>query len=152
MISYEIAMGMSVIPVFMMVGDLNLGQVISYQSHCWLIFKAPLSLEIFTTSRKSIWGCWSVLGMCSVPCQIPTMSVGEAGVDGCVAVAGALVCPAGDEGGTACAFVHRPFPASSKAIAPAAQRVNPSKTFPPSMEFAPDPSRPHHREPRFPHP
>ncbi len=50
MISYEIAMGMSVIPVFMMVGDLNLTQVINYQSHCWLIIKAPLSFVIFMIS------------------------------------------------------------------------------------------------------
>src|SRR5215813_4684826 len=50
MISYEIAMGMSVIPVFMIVGGLNLNQVISYQtggfSH-WLIFKQPLAFAIF---------------------------------------------------------------------------------------------------------
>jgi NADH-quinone oxidoreductase subunit H len=50
MISYEIAMGMSVIPVFMIVGGLNLSQVISYQtggfSH-WLIFKQPLAFVIF---------------------------------------------------------------------------------------------------------
>src|SRR5258707_867197 len=32
MISYEIAMGMSVIPVFMIVGGLNLSQVIDYQT------------------------------------------------------------------------------------------------------------------------
>src|SRR6058998_1164266 len=32
MISYEIAMGMSVIPLFMMVGDLNLSQVIAHQT------------------------------------------------------------------------------------------------------------------------
>src|SRR6516225_235707 len=32
MISYEIAMGMSVIPVFLVVGSLNLGQVVEYQS------------------------------------------------------------------------------------------------------------------------
>src|SRR5258705_2993704 len=42
MISYEIAMGMSVIPVFMLVGDLNLGKVIEYQAGgAWLIFKQP---------------------------------------------------------------------------------------------------------------
>jgi hypothetical protein len=57
------------------------------------------------------------------------MSVDEAGVDGCVAAAGALVCLAGEEAGTACAFAHAPFPASSKAIAPAAQHVNPGKAF-----------------------
>ena len=32
MISYEIAMGMSVVPVFLWVGDLNLSQVIDYQA------------------------------------------------------------------------------------------------------------------------
>ncbi|MBI1840731.1 MAG: NADH-quinone oxidoreductase subunit H, partial [Verrucomicrobia bacterium] len=32
LISYEIAMGMSVVPVFMLVGDLNLSKVIAYQS------------------------------------------------------------------------------------------------------------------------
>ena len=39
MISYEIAMGMSVIPVFLIVGKLNLGEVIQYQAqHGWMIF------------------------------------------------------------------------------------------------------------------
>jgi NADH-quinone oxidoreductase subunit H len=48
MISYEIAMGMSVIPVFVLVGDLNLSQVIEYQAtHTWLVFKEPLSFIIF---------------------------------------------------------------------------------------------------------
>src|SRR5262245_24425819 len=50
MISYEIAMGLSVIPVFMIVGGWNLSQVISHQtggfSH-WLIFKQPLAFPIF---------------------------------------------------------------------------------------------------------
>ncbi len=50
MISYEIAMGMSVIPVFLIVGDLNLSNVIQYQAHCWLIVKAPLSFVIFVIS------------------------------------------------------------------------------------------------------
>src|SRR5438093_6828688 len=44
MISYEIAMGMSVIPVFMIVGKLNLSEVIAYQAqNGWLILYAPLS-------------------------------------------------------------------------------------------------------------
>src|SRR5437762_1871150 len=50
MISYEIAMGMSVIPVFMLVGSLNLGQVIAYQApgiFSWLVFKQPLAFVIF---------------------------------------------------------------------------------------------------------
>ena len=48
MISYEIAMGMSVIPVFMLVGDLNLSKVIEYQSSgAWLVFKQPVAFFIF---------------------------------------------------------------------------------------------------------
>lgn len=50
MISYEIAMGMSVIPVFMLVGDLNLSKVIDYQAAgftSWLIFKQPVAFAIF---------------------------------------------------------------------------------------------------------
>jgi len=51
MISYEIAMGMSVIPVFLIVGDLNLSQVIQYQAeHGWLVLYAPLSFVIFLIS------------------------------------------------------------------------------------------------------
>jgi len=48
MISYEIAMGMSVVPVFMLVGDLNLSEVIRYQAdHGWLVLKQPLAFAIF---------------------------------------------------------------------------------------------------------
>lgn len=48
MISYEIAMGMSVVPVFMLVGELNLSKVVEYQaSGAWLIFKQPLAFVIF---------------------------------------------------------------------------------------------------------
>src|SRR5438477_728433 len=50
MISHEIAMGMSVIPVNVWVGDLNLGSLIDFQSHgllCWLIFKLPVAFVIF---------------------------------------------------------------------------------------------------------
>src|ERR1700678_61041 len=48
MISYEISMGMSVIPVFLIVSDLNLSQIINWQTqHGWLIIYAPLSLIIF---------------------------------------------------------------------------------------------------------
>ena len=48
MISYEIAMGMSVVPVFMLVGELNLTKVVDYQaSGAWLIFKQPLAFVIF---------------------------------------------------------------------------------------------------------
>ena len=48
MISYEISMGMSVIPVFLIAGNLNLSQVITWQTtHGWLVFYAPLSFIIF---------------------------------------------------------------------------------------------------------
>jgi hypothetical protein len=55
------------------------------------------------------------------------MSVGEAGVDGCVAAAGAAVC---DAGAAACALTQTPLAASSKAIAPAAQHGNQNSAFP----------------------
>jgi NADH-quinone oxidoreductase subunit H len=57
MISYEVAMGLSVIPVFLLVGKLNLSSVIRYQSGFliswlpvipnWLVFKQPLAFAIF---------------------------------------------------------------------------------------------------------
>jgi NADH-quinone oxidoreductase subunit H len=48
MISYEIAMGLSVIPVFLVVGNLNLSAVIEYQAGgAWMIFKQPLAFAIF---------------------------------------------------------------------------------------------------------
>ncbi len=50
MISYEIAMGMSVIPLFLLVGSLNLSHVVEYQTGSilhWLIFKQPLAFGIF---------------------------------------------------------------------------------------------------------
>ena len=48
MISYEISMGMSVIPVLLIVGNLNLSQIITWQStHGWLVMYAPLSFIIF---------------------------------------------------------------------------------------------------------
>ncbi|HRZ99967.1 MAG TPA: NADH-quinone oxidoreductase subunit NuoH [Candidatus Paceibacterota bacterium] len=50
MISYEVAMGLSVIPVFMLAGDLNLSRVIELQTggwFGWLVFKLPLSFFLF---------------------------------------------------------------------------------------------------------
>jgi len=48
MISYEIAMGMSVVPVFLWVGNLNLSQVIDYQAkNGWMVWHAPVSFVIF---------------------------------------------------------------------------------------------------------
>src|ERR1041384_5500026 len=48
MISYEISMGMSVVPLFLLVGSLRLSDVINYQvTHGWLIVWQPLSFVIF---------------------------------------------------------------------------------------------------------
>lgn len=50
MISYEVAMGMSVVPLFLIVGGLRLTDVVQYQAggwFHWLIFKQPLSCAIF---------------------------------------------------------------------------------------------------------
>ena len=53
LISYEIAMGMSVVAIFLVVGNLNLTEVVKYQSHnlfAWLIFKQPLAFIIFAVA------------------------------------------------------------------------------------------------------
>jgi len=51
MISYEVCLGLSVVPVFMQVGSLNLSHVVEYQSHgLWLAFCQPLSFFIFVVS------------------------------------------------------------------------------------------------------
>src|SRR6266516_1963331 len=51
LISYEIAMGMSVVPLFLIVGNLNLSRVIEYQAqNGWLICYAPVSFFIFLVS------------------------------------------------------------------------------------------------------
>ena len=51
MISYEIAMGLCVIPVFLLVGDLNLSKVIEWQAqNGWLVLYAPFCFIIFLVS------------------------------------------------------------------------------------------------------
>ena len=48
MISYEISMGMSVIPVFLIASKLNLSNVVNWQAqHGWMLIYAPLSFIIF---------------------------------------------------------------------------------------------------------
>lgn len=48
MISYELSMGMSIIPLLLIVGNLNLGKMIDWQSaHGWLVLYSPLSFIIF---------------------------------------------------------------------------------------------------------
>jgi NADH-quinone oxidoreductase subunit H len=53
LISYEIAMGLSVVAVFLLVGDLNLTKVVLAQSGTvfnWLVFKQPLAFIIFVAA------------------------------------------------------------------------------------------------------
>jgi NADH-quinone oxidoreductase subunit H len=51
MISYELSLGLAVVPVVLMVGSLNLGDIIAYQTeHSWLLFTQPLAFFIFLTS------------------------------------------------------------------------------------------------------
>ena len=53
MISYEVAMGMSVVPIFLIVGGLSLSQVVAYQTgglFHWLIFKQPIAFFIFVAA------------------------------------------------------------------------------------------------------
>ncbi len=48
MISYEISMGMSVIPVLLIAGNLNLSRIIGWQAaHGWMVIYAPVSFIIF---------------------------------------------------------------------------------------------------------
>src|SRR5215471_10813090 len=49
LISYEIAMGMSVVAVFLLVGDLNLSKVVEYQAgdnRNWIILQQPIAFII----------------------------------------------------------------------------------------------------------
>jgi len=51
MISYEVCLGLSVVPVFMQAGTLNLMKVVEYQAgHTWLVLCQPLSFFIFLVS------------------------------------------------------------------------------------------------------
>ena len=51
MVSYEVAMALSVIPVFLLAGGLNLSDVIGWQArHGWLILYAPISFIIFVAA------------------------------------------------------------------------------------------------------
>jgi NADH-quinone oxidoreductase subunit H len=50
LISYELAMGMSVVPIIMIAGNLTLSQIVQYQAgglFHWLIFKQPIAFVIF---------------------------------------------------------------------------------------------------------
>ena len=63
MISYELAMGMSVIPVFLVVGDLNLGRIIEHQArNGWNVF--PL-----------FGGGFSLQTLLLVPCGVLSFAI-----------------------------------------------------------------------------
>ncbi len=51
MISYELAMGMSVVSLFLVTGDLNLSHIVEFQAnHGWLILYQPVAFVIFLVS------------------------------------------------------------------------------------------------------
>jgi NADH-quinone oxidoreductase subunit H len=54
LISYELAMGLSVVPVFLIIGDLNLGKIIQYQmEHGWLML--PFFAETWRWQSFVFW-------------------------------------------------------------------------------------------------
>lgn len=56
MISYEIALGLSVIPLLMIIGELNLSKIIAYQiEHGWMI--APFLTQHFEGKMFLLWPC-----------------------------------------------------------------------------------------------
>ncbi len=48
MISYELAMGLSILAPVMVVGSMSLGDLIDYQANIWLVFLQPVAAAIFT--------------------------------------------------------------------------------------------------------
>jgi NADH-quinone oxidoreductase subunit H len=59
MVSYELAMGMSVIPVFMIIGELNLSKIIEHQiQHGWMAL--PFMATHQTLSSYLLWPCMIV--------------------------------------------------------------------------------------------
>ncbi len=54
MISYELALGLSVIPVFLVTGTLNLGEIVQYQAaNGWMIF--PAWINGFSLEKLLLW-------------------------------------------------------------------------------------------------
>ncbi len=54
MISYELALGLSVIPVFLVTGTLNLGEIVQYQAaNGWMIF--PAWIHGFSLEKLLLW-------------------------------------------------------------------------------------------------
>jgi NADH-quinone oxidoreductase subunit H len=51
MISYELALGASCVPVFLLVGDLNMEAIVQWQkAHCWLVFPLFPAWIVFLVS------------------------------------------------------------------------------------------------------
>jgi NADH-quinone oxidoreductase subunit H len=54
MISYELSLGLSVIPVFMITGTLNLGEIVQFQvANGWMVF--PFSMQGFSLEKLLLW-------------------------------------------------------------------------------------------------
>ncbi len=59
MISYEISMGLSLIPLFLIVGNLNLSDIIRYQiEHGWTVL--PFMAQAWTVKSFVLWPCMLV--------------------------------------------------------------------------------------------
>jgi NADH-quinone oxidoreductase subunit H len=55
MISYELSLGLSAVPVLMLIGNLNLSEVIQYQiNNGWLL--VPFTNGVFTLKKLVLWG------------------------------------------------------------------------------------------------
>jgi len=51
MISYELSLGLAIVPVVLLAGSLNLGDIVAFQSdHTWLVFQQPLAAFVFLVS------------------------------------------------------------------------------------------------------
>ena len=76
MISYELSLGLSVVPVFMITGTLNLGEIVQYQvDNGWMVFPAWFQsggglLEI-TTDNGSMFGLNLGQSLLWIPIDLP---------------------------------------------------------------------------------
>ncbi len=53
MISYELALGLSLVPVVMLAGSLSLTEIVDAQSQLWFIFLQPVSFAIFVIAAMA---------------------------------------------------------------------------------------------------
>ncbi len=50
LISYELSMGLALVPIVMLAGSFNLSEIVAAQQGCWFIFCQPLACTIFLIS------------------------------------------------------------------------------------------------------